>query len=73
MKACRRYSELADGQWFAVARRGVLIACCWCGLVHRWKPRIVKGNRIELAAYRLPQNTGGVRAGMKRRKRGCPC
>lgn len=41
-----------SGEWFSIAKRGHLIACCDCGLVHRITHRI-KNGRIQIRANRM--------------------
>lgn len=60
-----RYTVRKDGEWFHVERRGHLIACCDCGLVHLITPRI-RNRRIELKAKRMPHQTGGRRSALVR-------
>lgn len=46
---------VAPGEWIQPIRRGYLLACCDCGLVHKVNFRLVKrGNRnfIQLQAFR---------------------
>ena len=67
MKVKRGYRTYAPGEWFRVPTRGHLLSCCDCGLVHLFKSRIKDGNRVEVAAYRMPPNTGGKRKAMRKR------
>ena len=46
-----RYVQRQDGEWFGVNRRGHLIACCDCGLVHFVRFRLV-GGRLQMQAHR---------------------
>jgi hypothetical protein len=55
-----RYKIRKDGEWVHWARKGHLVACCDCGLVHFMKPRVRKG-RVEISAVRMPRNTAGRR------------
>jgi len=51
----QRWYDRKEGEWFALRREGYRIGCCDCGLVHRLRIRI-RGNRIEMAAWRdLPE------------------
>jgi hypothetical protein len=63
------YEQVYDGQWWAFqdgrSNRRCKIACCDCGLVHQFKIRI-RGGKIYMQANRLPKETGGRRAAMKR-------
>ena len=35
-----RYQKRMDGEWVHWTRKGHLVACCDCGLVHLFKPRV---------------------------------
>jgi hypothetical protein len=70
MRARRpRYRVYDSGEWLRVPQRGVLVACCDCHLVHLVRARVTGGNRIAISARRMARNTGGIRAGMVRKKR----
>lgn len=56
-----RYTPRVDGEWVHWARRGHLVACCDCGLVHFMRPR-VRGGRVEIQATRMPRHTAARRA-----------
>ncbi len=55
-----KYTQRADGEWFHVATRGHLVACCDCGLVHLFKAKVVNG-RVMLSAARSPKHTAARR------------
>ncbi len=55
-----RYIQRIDGDWVHWSRKGHLIACCHCGLVHLMRPRVRK-NRVEVQAFRMPRHTAGRR------------
>lgn len=59
-----KYIQRTDGEWVHWSRRGHLVACCDCGLVHLMKPRRTRG-RVEISAVRMPLQTNG-----RRRKKG---
>jgi hypothetical protein len=59
-----RWKIRKDGEWVHWARKGHLVACCDCGLVHLFRPRLRAG-RIEVQAIRLPRQTGGIRKARK--------
>jgi hypothetical protein len=61
-----RYKTAMDDEWVTWGKAH-LIACCDCGLVHLMRSRVRNG-KVEVAARRMPQHTGGRRSGMKRRK-----
>ena len=58
------YTQRADGDWSKFARRGTMfsmfIACCDCGLVHRFNVRI-RGGRAEMQAFRRNRMTASRR------------
>ncbi len=56
-----RYPQRMDGEWVHWSRKGHLVACCDCGLVHLFKPR-VRNRRVEVSAKRMPKHTGGRRS-----------
>ena len=58
-----RYKQRVDGEWVHWTRKGHLVACCDCGLIHLMRPR-VRAGRVEVQAFRLPRHTAG-----RRRKR----
>lgn len=60
MKPPKEYQVAKDGEWIQPVRRGYLLACCDCGLVHRVNFRIRKG-KIQFQAFRHPQATGAYR------------
>jgi hypothetical protein len=66
-----RYEQVEDGQWWLFhegrSDRRCKIACCDCGLVHRFRIKL-KAGRIYMQANRLPSETGGFRAAMKRQE-----
>lgn len=50
--------ERANGwtRWVQPVKRGYLMACCDCGLVHRMDFRVVAG-RVQFRAQRAPRLT----------------
>ena len=56
----KRTVKRADGEWFRIERKGHIIQCCDCGLVHLVRSRL-RGKSIEIAATRLPRNTASAR------------
>jgi hypothetical protein len=54
---------LKDGwsRWVQPVKRGYLLACCDCGLVHRMDFRIENG-RVQFRAQRAPMYTAMERA-----------
>lgn len=63
-----RYVVRRDGEWFRIPRHGHDVACCDCGLVHRFKARL-RGRSIEINLTRMPRATGGHRAALKKSKK----
>lgn len=64
MRAKSGYTQRTDGEWVHWSRKGHLIACCSCGLVHLVKPRVRNG-RVEVQAFRLDKNTAARRRKLK--------
>lgn len=54
-------------RWVQPVRRGYLMSCCDCGLVHRMDFRIWNG-RVQFRAQRAPRYTSVERAKMKSRR-----
>ncbi len=56
--ASGEFPDVQSGQWVQPRRRGYLMMCCDCGLVHRFNFRLVKidklGRRkIQMQAFRV--------------------
>jgi hypothetical protein len=54
VKARGEFPEIASGEWVQPKRRGYLMKCCGCGLVHRINFRLVRrgnGRVIQLQAF----------------------
>lgn len=68
-----RYDQVENGQWWLFregrSNRRCKIACCDCGLVHQFRIRM-RGDKLYMQANRLPKETGGFRAALKRQKPG---
>lgn len=51
-----KYPIVTDGEWIQPKRKGYILECCDCGLVHRINFRLVKkelaGNVIQFQAFR---------------------
>jgi len=62
VRAKSGYTQRYNGDWVHWARKGHLVACCDCGLVHLMEPRVRNG-RIEIRATRLKRNTAAKRHG----------
>lgn len=64
----RTYTTVKDGERFRIPCNE-RIACCDCGLVHRWEITVVKKGRhreVYARTWRDPKATGGVRAALFR-------
>lgn len=51
-----KFKVQKDGEWVQPIRRGYLMKCCDCGLVHRLNFRLVKtgrGQKIQFQAFRV--------------------
>lgn len=66
-----RYVTVTDGEWIQPIRKGYLMACCDCGLVHRMDFRIVTG-RVRFRAYRAARSTAMIRRHRRIRIKGKP-
>ena len=57
-------APVQDGEWVQPKRRGYLLQCCDCGLIHRLNFRLVKskdGGRcwIQFQAFRVESEAAG--------------
>ncbi len=62
----REYEKPKAGEWVQPTRRGYLMQCCDCGLVHRMDFTTVpyangKRRKIRFRVYRASQETARVR------------
>jgi len=55
-----RFPKVKAGQWVQPVRRGYLMSCCDCALVHRMDFRVVEG-RVQLKAWRAMGHTKALR------------
>jgi len=55
-----RYDKPEAGEWVRPVRRGYKLACCDCGLVHKFDFRVHRG-RIEIRAFRDNRATAAIR------------
>jgi hypothetical protein len=64
-----KYHEPKAGEWIRPVRRGYLLACCDCGLVHRMNFRLLgkKRKRIEFAVFLAPRRTAALRREKRKR------
>jgi hypothetical protein len=59
-----KYIDETEGRWIFPKRKGYLMRCCDCGLVHRLDFRL-NGKHIEFRIFREEGRTGQVRRWMK--------
>ena len=72
MKDQSEYDQIEAGQWVSWLKKGVDLACCSCGLVHRVKWRIKKTNNRDELQLNFSLNgpaTGGIRKALRAAKR----
>ena len=62
------YQTRKDGEWFRIPRKGHLIGCCDCGLVHLFNARVRNGS-VEVRAMRMERNTAALRREHKKRNK----
>lgn len=51
-KLPRKFKEVESGKWEQPVRKGYLMQCCDCGLIHSFDFRIYRG-RVQYRAYRI--------------------
>ena len=56
-----KYDQVEHGDWMHLPRGGSKVACCDCGLVHHFQPKIDKRGRIWVRVLRDDRATGAVR------------
>ena len=61
-----KYENEVAGRWIRPARRGYLMQCCDCGLVHRMDFR-VDGGRAEMRLFLEPRRTAAIRREARKR------
>lgn len=59
-----RFPTVKAGKWVQPVKRGYLMACCDCALIHRMDFRI-EGGRVQFRAFRAERHTKTLR---KRRR-----
>jgi hypothetical protein len=65
-----RFYKQADNEWVEPKKmKGYPIACCDCGLVHRFDFRVSDEGKVQFRARRDRKETLHRRAYMERRKR----
>jgi hypothetical protein len=55
-----KYPKVQPGEWVQPIKKGYKMACCDCGLVHKFNFRIYKG-RVQMQAFRDNRATGQIR------------
>lgn len=60
----QKYDQVYEGDWVRINKSGHKIACCGCGLVHKFKFKIENG-KLFLKAYRDNRATGQIRRHMR--------
>lgn len=63
----RRYVQGFDGDWVRPVMRGYKVACCDCGLVHRYDFRLVRVGKQMVIVYRAFRDRRAT-AARRRRK-----
>lgn len=63
MSARTKYDQIEHGDWMHLPRAGSKAACCDCGLVRVFQPRIDKRGRIWVRVLRDERASGAVRRG----------
>jgi hypothetical protein len=65
MSSRSKYDQIYDGEWFDLPGK-MDLACCDCGLVHKFRSRL-KDGKIQIRMDRHGPATGGVRAAAARK------
>ena len=55
-KIPKNFYAVSDGEWIKPKRRGYLIQCCDCGLIHRMNFKLIKigrGKAVIFQAFRV--------------------
>lgn len=60
-----RYKEVIDKEWMHVPTGGLDVACCDCGLVHKFIPKKDERGRIWLRVLRRERSTAALRRGFR--------
>ena len=64
----RRWRQVYDGDWIKPVRRGYRVACCDCGLVHRYDFAVVEVRGRSVIVYRVVRDKRAT-ASRRRSKR----
>ena len=65
----RKFYTATEGVWVFVRRSGQGMACCDCGLVHKFQFRNM-GKHIQIRGWRDERRTAALRREMKKRGEG---
>ena len=60
-----QYEQIHDGEWFDLPAK-MDLACCDCGLVHKFQSRL-KNGKVQIKMDRHGPATGGKRAAAARK------
>lgn len=56
----KKHPPADEGEWIQPKRKGFMLECCDCALVHRLNFRTYKG-KIQFQAFRNNRSTGQIR------------
>lgn len=59
-----RFPVQKDDDWVQPVKRGYLMACCDCGLVHRMNFRVAgegRGQKVQFQVFRAERHTKALR------------
>lgn len=61
----KKYPTATDGEWMTPRRRGFMLGCCDCGLMHRLDFKLITmpnhGKKIQFRAFRHVMATAQIR------------
>lgn len=66
-----RCRQVKAGEWVQPVRRGYMMQCCDCGLIHRLNFRIIatgRGRFIQFQAFRATRNKAKRRHKLPRKR-----
>lgn len=61
------YTDEVAGRWILPVRRGYLMRCCDCALVHRMNFRVSDDGRPEFQVFLEPRRTAAARREARKR------
>ena len=62
------YEQMLDGETMTIPDGGIDVACCSCGLVHRF--RVVGGGSVRVRVKMMPRATAQIRRWMRKKREG---